>query len=90
MNRLQHNNRDQALADLIIGLRSLVLSVARHAIENRGGTAVTDPVRFELHCTGIPLSEENACRQEIDKLFCSLHCSIVFDLCEPASNVSSS
>ncbi len=83
-------NRTETLMDLSMSLRVLVMSVARYAIEHRGGSVQINLLSFELNCTGIPHSEQIACRKEVDKLVTSLQHSMVFHLDKLELNVSPS
>jgi hypothetical protein len=71
-----------------MSLSALVLAVGRHAVECRGGTVKTNPLAFELTCTGIPLSEQQSCRQEVERLFSALQDTTVFHLDALELNVS--
>ncbi|MBW2108022.1 MAG: hypothetical protein JRI36_05060 [Deltaproteobacteria bacterium] len=87
-----HMSEDKAqnLSEISLGLRALVLCVARYAIEQRGGTAHTEPLGFTLTCTGIAPAEQEACRDAVDALFISLQQIIVFDPQQPCSMISRS
>ena len=81
-------NREETLLELYMGLSALVLAIARHAVERRGGAVKTDPSAFELTCTGIPPSERNACSEEVERLFTLLQHTTVFHLDALELNVS--
>jgi hypothetical protein len=83
-------NRTETLVHLTMSLRALVLTVARYSVERRGGAVTTNPESFGLNCTGIPISEQDACREEVEELFMSLRRSIAFQLEAPEQNVSRS
>lgn len=83
-------NKAETIREISLGLRALVLCVARYAIEQRGGTAQTEAWGFTLTCTGIPPSEQEACLNAVDALFVSLQSAIVFDLQRLSSNISPS
>ena len=81
-------NREETLLELFMGLSALVMAIARHAVERRGGVVQTDPLAFELTCTGIPPSERNACSEEVERLFTALQHTTVFHLDALELNVS--
>jgi len=80
--------RDETLVELSMSLSALVLAVARHAVEQRGGTVQTNPLAFELTCTGISPSEQNACNEEVERLLTVLQHTTVFHLDALKLNVS--
>lgn len=82
------SNREETILELFMTMSALVLAIARHAVEQRGGAVKTDPLAFELTCTGISPSEQNACSEEIDRLFTLLQHTTVFDLNALELNVS--
>ena len=82
--------REETLVELSLGLSALVLAVARYAVEQRGGTVKTDPSVFELTCSGISSSEQNACSAEVERLFTLLQHKTVFYLDMLELNVSRS
>lgn len=84
------SNKTQTLSEISLTLRTLVLCVARYAIEQRGGRAYGEPFEFTLTCTGIDRSDEQACRNAVDALFLSLQQTIVFDPQQPSSMISRS
>ena len=69
-----------AITELVMSLRALVLCIARFAIEQRGGLVDTNHSSFQLTCTKIPFSQQNACRQEVNELITSLQNAMVFYL----------
>ena len=79
-----------AITELVMSLRALVLSIARFSIEQRGGLVDTNHLSFQLTCTKIPFSQQNACRQEVNALITSLQNAMVFYLENPELNVSRS
>lgn len=81
-------NRNEALMNLTLSLRALVLSVVRHAIERRGGSVQANPMTFEMGCTGIPLSQHDACRHEVETLCTSLETTTIFHPHDLEMNVS--
>jgi len=81
-------NREETVSELFMTLSALVLAIARHAVEQRGGAVKTDPLAFELTCTGISPSEQNACSEEVERLFTLLQHTTVFHLDALELNVS--
>jgi hypothetical protein len=74
--------------DLTLGLRAVVLSVVRYTIEQRGGSVETNPWTFQMDCKGIPRSQRDACRVEVETLCSSLETTTLFHVENLAMNVS--
>jgi hypothetical protein len=81
-------NREEVVSELCMTLSALVMAVARHAVERRGGDVKIDLLAFELTCTGISRSEQNACNAEVQRLFALLQHTTVFHLDALELNVS--
>jgi hypothetical protein len=88
MNRCHSLNKEEALLELFMTLSALVLAIARHAVEQRGGAVRTDPLAFELTCSGLSLPEQHACTEEVEKIFALLQNTTVFHLDALELNVS--
>lgn len=81
-------NKEETVLELFVTLSALVLAIARHAVEQRGGDVKTDPLAFELTCTGISPSDQSACSEEVERLFTLLQHTTVFHLDALELNVS--